>query len=385
MLYGWKTNFCLCLCTILSLAIGSSARSQQSAYQNRQSNVGQDEQFSSSGSNQQDPARQGNQNAIQSLTPQQQAAMERAAQQQADENFAESKVIPAPQRPFPELASDELDYLNKFLDYWQQSSQQVEQYICDFRRYEYDPSIVNFRDPTTHQLAAHSIAVGEIRYADPDKGRYETTQIWEFKSPPQKAGEDADYSRRGDESEKERWICDGRNIYEFDFSNKRLYESEIPKEMQGEAIVNSPLPFLFGADKKQIQERYWVRVIPKSVETEYWLEAYPKRIEDARIYSKIEVILAKEDFLPKAMHVYSPQYDPAKNNLKSQYYAFENRRVNDQLSQIKDFFGYFVRPQTPIIGGWKRVNRSALMEQQSASLPTGVGSGNPQASDGTIR
>jgi hypothetical protein len=126
------------------------------------------------------------------------------------------------------------------------------------------------------------------------------------------------------------------------------------------------MPFLFGAKKSQILDRYWVRVIPQDSETEYYLEAYPKRIDDARLYSKIEIVLAREDFLPKAMHVYSPQYNPAKGNFQSRYFAFNDRSVNDQLSRIQDFFGVFVRPKTDI--GWKRVSRMALQGQQ-AGLP----------------
>jgi TIGR03009 family protein len=358
----------LCVATFLSFACQSSAQ------QLSKGNVSQRQTAQTSAGNR---AAQ-----VQALTPQQQAALQA-------EQLASTQTPVPPQRPFPELPPQEIEYLNQFLDYWQQSSQRVKQYVCDFRRYEYDSAIVNYRDPDTQQLAAHAIAVGEIRFAQPDKGRYEASQIWDFQAPPSAPGEAASYDRRGKrhekgaDSEKERWICDGRSIYEFDFENKRLYESEIPKEMQGAAIVNSPIPFLFGADKEKILERYWVRVIPKGVETEYWLEAYPKKIEDARVYSKIEVILAKEDFLPKAMHVYSSQYDPARNNFQSQYYAFENRRVNDQLDQVKNFFGYFVRPQKPI--GWERVNRRALAGQQSAQLPAGMGNSTTAKSGAPIR
>ncbi len=282
-----------------------------------------------------------------------------AAEQQA----AQQRVA---QRPFPELPPEQEKYLHDLLDYWQQSSDQVKQYVCDFQRFEYDTEIVNYRDPATNQLAAHSIGAGQIRYAAPDRGYFETTGIMDFKAPPQAAGQDADYAQRKTNGPLEKWICDGRNIYEFDFAAKRLYETEIPKSMQGDGLANSPLPFLFGANKALLLDRYWVRVItPEGAINEYWLEAFPKRVEDARHYSKIEIIIAEEDFLPKAMHMYSPQYDPKKNNYGSRYFAFGNRRVNAKSAQLQDFFGIFVRPQTPITGGWKRVTRSALEQQQA--------------------
>jgi len=285
------------------------------------------------------------------------------AQLAAEQQGAQHRVA---QRPFPQLPPEQEKYLHNLLDYWQQSSDQVKQYICDFQRFEYDTAIVNYRDPGSNQLAAHSIATGQIRYAAPDRGYFETTNMMDFKAPPKAPGQDADYARRDSSGPLEKWICDGRNIYEFDFDAKRLYETEIPKNMQGDGLANSPLPFLFGANKALLLDRYWVRVItPEGATNEYWLEAFPKRVEDARNYSKIEIIIAEQDFLPKAMHVYSPQYDPKKNNYGSRYFAFGNRRVNAKSSQIQDFFGIFVRPQTPITGGWKRVTRTALEQQQA--------------------
>jgi TIGR03009 family protein len=328
--------------------------------------------------------RQATQNRVDPNSPEfaQRVHQQHNAQLAAEKQAAQQRVA---QRPFPELPPEQEKYLHNLLDYWQQSSDQVKQYICDFQRFEYDTAIVNYRDARTNQLAAHSIATGQIRYAAPDRGYFETTGMMDFKAPPKAPGQEADYERRSTNGPLEKWICDGRNIYEFDFDAKRLYETEIPKSMQGDGLANSPLPFLFGANKALLLDRYWVRVItPEGATNEYWLEAFPKQIEDARTYSKIEIIIAEEDFLPKAMHMYSPQYDPKKNNYGSRYFAFGNRRVNAKSSQIQDFFGIFVRPQTPIAGGWKRVTRSAL-EQQQATRDSLRSQDSARATDGPVR
>jgi TIGR03009 family protein len=385
MLKGWNTSLCFGLCILLVSTAG--AQNQDSASRGSLENTA--DRTTTSSQEGQPPQQLTGQQGVRRDVP-------LTAEQQANLQMAAAATIQQPQRPFPELPPNEAEYLGKFLAYWQQSSQQVKQYVCEFRRYEYDSSIVNYRDPTTTQLAAHSIAIGEIRYAEPDKGYYQTSQIWDFKAPPASPGSEAEYEQRGEDGEQEKWICDGRHVYEFDYANKRLYESEIPLELQGEGIINSPIPFLFGANKQQILERYWVRVIPKNkpsagngqpvpVEDEIWLEAYPKQIEDARLYSKIEVIIDKADFLPKAMHVYSPQYDPGKNNFQSRYFAFENRKVNDQLSRIKDFFGHFVRPQTPIMGGWKRITRNVPKAGSQAGQTPTANSNNGQSKNGNIR
>ena len=98
------------------------------------------------------------------------------------------------------------------------------------------------------------------------------------------------------------------------------------------------------------------------------MELYPKRIEDARMYKKIELVIAKEDFLPKAMHMFGSQYDPSKGNEASQYFTFENRVVNNQLDKIKDALGQFVKPKLPSLK-WKRVERRPPGNTQAAAPP----------------
>ena len=115
-----------------------------------------------------------------------------------------------------------------------------------------------------------------------------------------------------------------------------------------------------------IRDRYWVRsATPKGVQNEYWLELFPKRVQDARIYSKIELVISQQDFLPKAMHMYDPLYDPKKGNEASRYFTFENREVNSQLLKWKDAMGMFVRPKLPGLG-WTRVERKAGQNQAAA-------------------
>ncbi len=387
MLNGCNISVVICCLAHLATPVLAAQNSvSQTSQQNSQPAYGTSQQQSGSAVQYQQYPQQSssNPNAI-ALTPQQQAAVELAAQQAIEQQALANGGLPEiqpPRQPFPDLPANETEYLHKFLDHWEQQSDKVKQYVCGFRRFEYDSARVNWRNPTTQQLAAATVAFGEIRYAEPDKGSYETTEIYDFAGPPKAEGEDADYQPRKEEGDKEKWICDGRNIYEFDFNNKRLYETEIPAELQGQGSVNSPIPFLFGANKSQILERYWVRIIPKNDQTIFWLEAFPKRVEDARLYSKIEVIIAQKDFLPEGMHVYSPHYDPKKNNFESRYFAFENRKINSQLAAFKDFFGHFVRPQTPVLQGWQRVKRSPLQDQASLTENPNATGDNPA---GTMR
>ena len=262
------------------------------------------------------------------------------------------------------LGADHIQFLNDLLDHWQSKSSDVKRYQCDFIRFDYEPIVVNWRDPQTNRLAAASIMTGEIRFAAPDRACYQTTQVYDFEKPPEQPGQDPSYKPREESHQREKWICDGKAIYEFDYENKKLYETDIPPEMQGQGLINSPLPFLFGATKEDILNRFWVRVTtPNGVENEYWLEAYPKRIEDARNYKKLDLVLSRDElFLPIMIQIYAPNYNPKENKEVSRVFEFKNRRVNDKLTGIQNFLGWFVRPRLPM--GFDRVKKNGLQPHQ---------------------
>ncbi len=282
------------------------------------------------------------------MTPEQVAVLRNQQQRQS------AASVPPVRAPF-ELTAQETQYRNQVLDYWQQSSDKIKKYSCNFRRYEFDTDKVAHRSARTNQLSAASIGVGELFFAAPQRGRYEVNEIWRFKAPPKSDSQQADYELQDKQLFREKWICDGATIYEFDFASKRLNETQLPPEMQGaNGLANSPIPFLFGAKRDEILNRYWVRVVtPKGTQGEYWLEAYPKKADDAQNYKKIEIVIAEADFLPKAMHMYGAQYDPKKGNFASVQFEFDNRKAN--AFNLRDFF---TRPQKPM--GWERVQVQPL-------------------------
>jgi len=295
----------------------------------------------------------------------QQRQTQQLSQQQTDRLAQMGGQVPSkPIRPFNELSQDEIVYLGQVLDYWESQSQGINLYQCTFNRYVYDTGLTNHRD-ANGQLSADSVAVGQIRYGKPGKASYETATHYKFDGP-------GNYKKVEESELREKWVTDGEGVYEFDFANKRLYETKLPPEMRGEgAILNSPIPFLFGANKNQILQRYWVRVItPPAEKDEVWLEAWPKRAEDAQNYKKVEIMISRESFLPNAIHMYLPQYNPKKNNYSSVYVAFSDQKVNATLSKFTNWFGNFVRPKLPVFeAGWKRVDRQAMNAAAAGAAP----------------
>ena len=171
------------------------------------------------------------------------------------------------------------------------------------------------------------------------------------------------------------WVCTGQSVFSFDFEQKARYEEKIPPKLQGN-VVESPLPFLFGAKKDDIMKRYWVRYIPKYkadaqgqkklVENEIWLDIYPKRVNDAQSYSKVELILSADDFMPLAIHMYAPNYNPAKNNYSSRYFIFQKRQVNGKWALLQGWANRFVEVNVPLT--WRKVD-SLTPQGQSAKRP----------------
>ena len=283
------------------------------------------------------------------------------------------RPVAQPRMPvgFP-LDAENQKYIEQLLAYWEGTSQQVTHYQCAMTRWTYDQEVCNFRKPENNQLVAAVIARGSVRYRSPDKGMYEVTEQWQFGGPAEQPGGDPKYERRAltnkDFAEQEKWICDGRSIYEYDFQRKQITELTLPPEAQGEGLKNSPLPFVFGAKAAELLDRYWIRdVTPPNVTDQYWLEAWPKRASDAQSYSKLEIILTRDPFLPAAIHMYAPNYDP-KTNPSKMVFEFRDREINGTLAGLLDRF--FIRPSTPF--GWERAVQD-LASETGASMVDRMG------------
>lgn len=260
-----------------------------------------------------------------------------------------SAVPPPPPAvaPFPPLNAQEQKFLDDVLNYWEQRSKAVERYRCTFRRWDYDPV---FGPGNTFKTYSD----GSIKYSAPDKGMYKVENIQHWTAPTQAGGKPS-YTKRPDEV-GEHWICDGRSVFEHDFKNKQLIQRELPPQMQGKAIAEGPLPFLFGADAAKIKQRYWIHPlpVPADVKGEYWLEAFPKLRQDAVNYQKVHVIIAQDDFLPKGLVIFDRNFDAARNPARSTF-TFENREVNWNvtLQALVPWGREFFEPATPL--GWKKV------------------------------
>ncbi len=234
-------------------------------------------------------------------------------------------------RPIPQLTPQEQAELDQVLATWEQKSDKVTTLSATFTMWEYD---LVFGAPAAagQPPKEKRVCEGVIHFAAPDRGSYQMT----------KGGE-------------ERWMCDGKAIYEFDHKQKKLKEYRLPKELQGKAITKGPLPFVFGAKADSMKQRYVMRIFtPPDVQGQIWIEAWPRWQQDAANFHHVQVILDAKTMIPAAIRV----YDPNPNMYK--VYAFDKTKVNGAFDQIKDFFS---RPMAPL--GWQHV----VEEPPAEALP----------------
>jgi TIGR03009 family protein len=243
------------------------------------------------------------------------------------------------------LSPQEQTSVDMVLRQWQQTGSQVKTFSCNFKLLTFDKVWGDPKNPTP------KIEQGELKFVQPDKGLYRV-------------------STEGGEH----WVCDGLAIYQFNAKRHELIEHRLPKELQGKAISDGPLPFVFGVDAEKLKQRYWIRIVGNVPAKEgqpalVGLEAYPQWRQDAANFMKVEIFLTDKELLPWALQLTEPQGQVVRR------YLFSDIKVNSRLHMLQDFVNVFVNPQTPF--GWKRIIEEPPQPQQGQ--PAANLTGNPAA------
>ena len=246
-----------------------------------------------------------------------------------------------PKPPFT-LTPQEEAQVDRVLALWEQRNRAIKTFDCEFKRWIYD---LVFSPPRPNEtLRPKFVDTGVIKYAAPDRGMFRAERT--ERSGAMVPIEDA---------RSEYWISDGKSIFEMNPSKKQLIEHQLPPELQGKSIANSPLPFLFGAESQKLKQRYYIRIVtPEDVKDQIWLEAYPRNRQDAANFHHAQFIIAAQGMAPFALKLIQP------NQKDYIAYQFFNIVVNDPLRLFK---GDPFRPYTPI--GWTKVIDPAASSQAS--------------------
>jgi TIGR03009 family protein len=288
--------------------------------------------------------------------PQQQAATQPLLPKQA-----------APQQPAPlqvpqgfTLNALEQTALDQVLDAWQAQSGKINTFKCSFERWEYN---VAFGPGQNIPLSKDK---GELSYQKPDKGSFQITEVNKFQAQQSPAGQQPPAQIQGNwvkqpEAIGEHWVCDGKSVFEYRHDQKQLVERPIPPQMQGQAIVDGPLPFLFGAEAAKLKQRYWLKIDnehnndPKKI----LITAKPRSQAQAADFTQVDVFLNRERLMPEAMQVTMP-------NGSRHVYIFDtdHATVNGAFDRLKSMFD---QPRVPF--GWKRVVENAPVAEVPQGAP----------------
>ncbi|WP_430453050.1 TIGR03009 domain-containing protein [Rhodopirellula europaea] len=243
--------------------------------------------------------------------------------------------------PFPPLSAAEQQRLDQILAAWEQQSKGTKTLECDFKRWHFDL----FAAPAG--IYANK-AEGVIKYANPDKGLFQVKAIVSYdgmddNGKPKYSAKQGLYG--------EHWVCTGTELKEFDHATKQCKIQQLPPDMQGQRIIESPLPFVFNADAKRIKQRYWVQPMKSPDPGFIMIAAYPKHQADRAQYKAVQIILDGKTFLPHALRMFAPNFNE-KTQPKWDHYEFTNVKRNSiQASLQKFFMQSFIEQEPP--SDWK--------------------------------
>lgn len=236
--------------------------------------------------------------------------------------------------PFPPLPAAAQAKLQNTLTKWEQQTSATKTLETKFSRWHYDPAGA---PSNIHSRKSDGI----IKYARPDKGLIRVDRLVyyigmqdgqpQYKEQPGQFGE--------------HWVCNGKQLIEFDRSAKECKIQDLPADMQGEQIISSPLPFIFNLDAAEIQRRYWVRQVAYDDPQVILIEAWPRRQEDRSQYKLVQIALNAENYLPQALIMYAPNFD-AKTAPTWDHYQFTDVKRNTIGAGLAVFVKNFI-PQKP--------------------------------------
>lgn len=239
--------------------------------------------------------------------------------------------------PF-QLTAVEKQFVDQILLMWENESAKIKTFNSRFELWEFNQTFGPGGDIPFIK------SIGQLSYSKPDKGSFKIGEVYRYQPKDPKSKPKPEDWVRDKEAVGAHWVCDGKAYFEYKHRAKQLVVTPLPPHLQGEAIVNGPLPFLFGAKADDLNRRYWIRSKQSDPAT-IWLEAYPRTQADAVNYHHVEIMLDRKTMQPKAIQVHTP------NNKDRKMYMFDKPTVNGRMDAL--FGSLFSAPRTPF--GWKRV------------------------------
>ncbi|QDU37305.1 hypothetical protein Mal4_16150 [Maioricimonas rarisocia] len=222
--------------------------------------------------------------------------------------------------------------LDQLLKEWEAKTAGIQKLRGSFERYEYDSVFL-----------VEKRAVGKFWYQAPDLGRmdFEPGEVPPGGVNPEMKGPNGEpYEVKAEVPQQ--WVCTGQEILSIDESQKTYNRIAIPPAMQGDNIVHSPLPFLFGMKAEAAKQRYKLE-LGVMHNPDGSIEGKPQRIHvvarpkmqiDKREWSRAEILLHHKFFVPEAIQL----KDPTGNKTTTYVFPLKGMHGNERLPWIPSPF-----------------------------------------------
>jgi len=234
------------------------------------------------------------------------------------------------------LTPEEQRELDEFLVRWERYSATIQRYEVNFNVFVHDPTI-----PDAQPGQPHRIAFGYFKYnANPRRFVYALEGEWQ--------GTPRRQVRRDDRNLHiiaERTVIDDRSVHHYDYNAQVVRQINVPPEMFGRGIADSPLPLIFGARADDLKRRFSMRIVPvPGREDLIWLHARPLLIEDQREFKELEILLDRRNLTAQGLR----QWDI--NGKTHRAFQLETPQIN-RNTPFADFIGRFT---SDVPRGWTR-------------------------------
>lgn len=291
-------------------------------------------------------------------------------------------------RPVPQLNPE----LERVLKSWEIASGKITELQGDHERIVYDDVFQTMK-----------YAYGKFYFQAPDKGRLDLRPkaiskseemqviprlVFEFDKKngvrvpviekradgrSQQRVQDVQFKAMADTPEK--WVSTGKEILSIKDAAKTFERIPIPPEAQGERIIDGPLPFLFGLQAEKAKVRYQLQLGPlhgrpsqKRGSNYVHVIARPNFQHDASNWSRAEVLLDDQTYLPFAIKLIDPAFT------KETVYKFSDLDTKIEVGLFK-FFGDR-DPFHPDLRGYQTItNKQAIQQTGAIAVPSVIGMG----------
>ncbi len=153
----------------------------------------------------------------------------------------------------------------------------------------------------------------------------------------------------------ERIIATGKEVFHYQTASRQVFIYPLSAEERAKALEEGPLPFLFNMKADKAKKRYNMSILSEN-EQGAWIQILPLEKFDQESFSKVYVLLNKQQFLPDRLILWAP------NGKDTQSYTFKTIKVNSGIDNA-NFIG------TVPAKGWDVVRNPAGASQPASARP----------------